>query len=110
MDTTSADAVCEVVITAPVQDWLIVFARELVDNRLCASVHAFAPIRAIYRWRGEVFDKTEYRVALHTRRSLVDEIVRRTKDQHAYEVPNVSVLPIVDGNPEYLEWILSETR
>ncbi|HEX5120449.1 MAG TPA: divalent-cation tolerance protein CutA [Pseudonocardiaceae bacterium] len=109
MDADNSKSVCEVVITAPSQDWLIEFARDLVNRRLCASAHSFASIRAIYRWRGEVYDKPEYRVALHTRHSLVGEIVRLTIEHHPYEVPSVSVLPIVDGNPDYLEWIVGET-
>ena len=43
---------CEVVITAPDPDWLMDFSRKLVEQRLCASAHNFAPVRSIYRWRG----------------------------------------------------------
>ena len=30
-------------------------------------------------------------------------------ERHPYEVPNITALPIVGGNPEYLEWIHGET-
>ena len=33
----------EVVITAPDPDWLKNFSRKLVEQRLCASAHNFAP-------------------------------------------------------------------
>jgi periplasmic divalent cation tolerance protein len=39
----------------------------------------------------------------------VDTIVGFVLERHPYEVPNVSVLPIVDGNPTYLDWIRRET-
>jgi len=104
------DEVCEVVITAPDPEWLIEFTRRLVIDRLCASGHNFAPIRTIYRWQGEVHDATEGRVALRTRRSLVPEIIARTRHEHPYRVPSVVALPILDGNPEYIEWILAETK
>jgi periplasmic divalent cation tolerance protein len=54
--------------------------RELVAERLCASVHNFTPVRSIYRWRGEVFE--------------------RVKASHPYEVPGISARPIVSGNPD----------
>ena len=101
---------CEVVITAPDQDWLLDLSRELVAEGLCASVHNFTPVRSIYRWRGEIFERTEGRASLHTRLSLVSAIVQRVKATHPYEVPGISARPIVSGNPDYLEWIADETN
>jgi periplasmic divalent cation tolerance protein len=107
---TTDDAVCEVIITAPDADWLATFTRELAADRLCASGHNFAPIRSIYRWRGEIHDTTEARVALRTRRSLLPQIIERVKWEHPYEVPSVVMLPILDGSPDYIRWILDETK
>ena len=70
-----------------------------------ASAHNFAPVRSVYRWRGEVHERTEGRVSLHTRRSRIPEIVDRAKREHPYELPGVSSRPINDGNPDYLAWI-----
>jgi periplasmic divalent cation tolerance protein len=39
------------------------FTRRLVGDQLCAAGHNFQPIRTIYRWQGQVHDKTEGRVA-----------------------------------------------
>jgi periplasmic divalent cation tolerance protein len=103
------DEVCEVVITAPDPDWLADFTHKLVLDRLCATGHNFAQIRSIYRWRGQVYDKPEARVALRTRRSLLPQIIERTKQEHPYEVPSVVALPIIDGNPDYIGWILDQT-
>src|SRR5580698_9525323 len=69
----------EVVITAPDPDWLKNFSRKLVEQRLCASAHNFAPVRSIYRWRGDIYERTEGRVSLHTRRDRVAEIVSLAK-------------------------------
>lgn len=100
---------CEVVITAPDPDWLKEFSRKLVEDRLCASAHNFTPIRSVYQWRGQVHERTEGRVSLHTSRRRVPEIVARAKLEHPYEVPGVSTRPINDGNPDYLAWIERET-
>jgi periplasmic divalent cation tolerance protein len=100
---------CEVVITAPDPEWLKAFSRKLIEDGLAASAHNFAPIRSVYRWHGEIHERTEGRVSLHTNRGNVAEIVARAKREHPYEVPGVSTRPINDGNPDYLAWITQET-
>ncbi len=101
---------CEVVITAPDPDWLYQFAHTLVEDRLAASAHNFTPVRSIYRWQGQVHERAEGRVSLHTSRGRVAEIVARAQREHPYEVPGVSARPIIDGNPDYLAWIAKETE
>ncbi len=91
-------------------DWLRRFTRELVDRRLCSSAHNFPPVHSIYRWQGEVHERTEGRASLHTRRDLVAAIVEHAKDRHPYQIPGISARPIYDGNPEYLAWIAEQTE
>lgn len=102
--------VCEVVVTAPDPEWLVRFARRLIDDRLCAGSHHVSPIRSLYRWEGEVHDRSEARVALHTRVDLVPQIIDRADREHPYDVPCVIALPIAGGNPAYLQWIRDTTR
>jgi periplasmic divalent cation tolerance protein len=40
----------------------------------------------------------------------VPAIVARTAELHPYDVPCVIALPLVDGSPDYLRWVLAETR
>jgi periplasmic divalent cation tolerance protein len=109
MDRLETD-VCEVVVTAADAGWLVGFTRALVEDRLAACGQNIAAIRSVYRWEGEVQDEPEARVALHTRVSLVPEIVERADRDHPYDVPCVLALPVVGGNPAYLDWVRSETR
>jgi periplasmic divalent cation tolerance protein len=101
---------CEVVVTAADADWLAGFTRTLVEERLAACGHVIDPIRAVYRWQGAVHDEAEARVALHTRRSLVPAVIERTRELHPYDIPCVIALSLIGGNPEYLRWIVEETR
>jgi periplasmic divalent cation tolerance protein len=101
---------CEVVVTAADADWLAGFTRRLVEERLAACGHLLGAVRSIYRWDGVVQDEAEARVGLHTRLSLVPAIVARARDLHPYDVPCVIALPLVGGNPAYLDWIVAETR
>jgi periplasmic divalent cation tolerance protein len=100
----------EVVITAPDPEWLLAFTRKLVEDGMAASVHNFTPVRSIYRWQGEIYERTEGRASIHTTRSRIAEIVERAKREHPYDVPGISARPIIDGNPDYLAWIMAETE
>jgi hypothetical protein len=41
---------------------------------------------------------------------LLDQLVAHVVERHPYEVPNVTALPIVGGNPDYLVWLADETH
>ena len=101
---------CEVVVTAADADWLAGLTRTLVEERLAACGHVISPIRSVYRWQGGVQDEPEARVALHTRRSLVPAVVQRTQELHPYDIPCVIAMSLTGGSPEYLRWIVDETR
>lgn len=102
--------ICEVVITADDAEWLAAFTRSLVEDRLVACGHNIAAIRSIYRWEGAVHDDAEARVGLHTRVGLVPAIVDRTNREHPYEIPCVLAVPIIGGNPTYIQWVLDQTQ
>lgn len=101
---------CEVIITAPDAEWLAEFTRRLVADRLCAGAHQTSSIRSIYTWDGEIVERGEARVALHTRAEHVEAIIQRTDSEHPYEVPCVVALPITGINPTYADWVASATR
>ena len=67
------------------------------------------PVTSIYRWHGAVHTTTEARAFLRSRRALLDDLVAYVVERHPYEVPNVTALPLVGGNPDYLAWISGET-
>jgi periplasmic divalent cation tolerance protein len=100
---------CEVVITAPDPGWLKDFSRMLIEQRLCASAHNFTPVQSIYRWRGQIYERTEGRVSLHSRCDRVAEIIALVRQAHPYDVPGISTRAITDGNSDYLAWIADET-
>jgi periplasmic divalent cation tolerance protein len=105
---TDTDLV-EVTITAPDPDWLTDLCRQLVDARLASSAHVIHPITSIYRWEGDVHQTAEARAFLRSRLSLVENITEYVIERHPYDVPNVTASPIIAGNPDYLEWVRTET-
>lgn len=107
--TDASGDLCEVIITAPDEAWLVEFTRSLVEQGLAAAGH-HQPIRSIYTWRGVTHDTAETRVTLHTRTELVPQIIEETNIRHPYEVPCVVALPFTAANPTYAQWIRDSTR
>jgi periplasmic divalent cation tolerance protein len=103
------DEPIEVIVTAPDHDWLEDLCHQLVDARLAASAHVVHRVTSIYRWKGAIETATEARAFLRSRRALLDQLVAHVVDRHPYEVPNITALPIVGGNPDYLAWLANET-
>lgn len=105
---THDDVPVEVVVTAPDREWMRRLIRDLVRAHLCAAGH-METFETVYSWRGEIFEKPETRGVLYSRASLVERITERVRQDHPYEVPHVTAVPLTVGNPDYLQWILSET-
>ncbi|MBO3734532.1 divalent-cation tolerance protein CutA [Glycomyces niveus] len=103
-------AICEVVITGPDAGWLREFTRKLVEERLAACGQQVAEIRSIYRWEGRMHDEPEARVMLHTRQSLVPEIIRTVRLEHPYDVPCVLATLVTQANPDYRAWVVESTK
>ena len=84
-------------------------ARALVEAQLAVCVNIVPRIRSIYRWKDAVEDASEWLLLIKTRRELFQALAAKLRTVHSYEVPEAVALPIVDGLPEYLEWIDRES-
>jgi len=99
-----------VYITAGSIDEARTIARELVSNRLAACANIIDNVNSLYWWNGEIQDDREVILIAKTRESLIPELVDKVKSMHSYECPCIVSLPIIDGNPAFLDWIAEETR
>jgi periplasmic divalent cation tolerance protein len=104
------DDLADVTITADNTEWLADFTRRLVADRLAACGNIIPQVRSIYAWEGEIEDDRETLVILHTRRSLVGQIIERTNKEHPYDTPQILVLPVIEANPGYRDWVLASTN
>lgn len=80
-------------------------ARALVEERLAACVNTSSPIRSVYRWEGRIADSSEVLLLIKTDRTLFDRVRRAIEKLHSYQVPEVLCLPVIDGSPNYLNWL-----
>ncbi len=83
-------------------------ARRLLDQRLIACANLVPQIRSIYRWEGKITSEKECWMILKSSRDLVPALRAEIEKLHSYSVPELIALPIIDGSPNYLNWIAEE--
>ncbi len=80
-------------------------ARPLVEEGLAACVNIVEGLTSVFMWKGKVEEETEALLIIKTTTERLYELIGRVKELHSYDVPEVIALPIVDGNPAFLQWI-----
>ena len=85
-------------------------AEALLKQRRAACVNILSGVRSRFWWECHLDSDQESLLIVKAKASLLDEIVALVKEVHTYDVPEVIALPIIGGNPDYLEWIGKELQ
>jgi len=85
-------------------------ARVLVEGRLAACVNIVPGVRSVYRWQGAVESAGEWLLVIKSSRERFDELRAALEKAHSYEVPEVIAMAVVDGSPNYLNWVEGSLR
>ncbi|MBK6957068.1 MAG: divalent-cation tolerance protein CutA [Nitrosomonas sp.] len=88
----------------------VALAEALIDQHLAACVNVLSPCTSIYRWQGTVESVDEIPILIKTLRQHYDRVEQLIKIMHPYELPEVIMVPILNGLPAYLQWIANETQ
>ncbi|RME03475.1 MAG: divalent-cation tolerance protein CutA [Planctomycetota bacterium] len=95
---------CVVLITIPHRQ-AHEFVQKLLEARLCACVNIIERVISRYWWGGKIEREEESLLIIKTHRECMDLLMLRVRQWHPYEVPEVIALPILEGNPDYLDWM-----
>ncbi len=85
-------------------------ASALIEERLAACVNIIPQVFSMYRWKGKVEKDSEVKMIIKTTLDCSEVLIPRVQELHSYDVCEVTVLPILNGNPSYLDWIEENTR
>ena len=96
-------------ITGPDPDVVGELVRTLVAERLIACGNVVEGVTSIYRWQGVVEEATECLGVLKTTADRIPAVERRLADLHPYDVPELVVLSVEGGSPDYLAWVRGST-
>ena len=80
----------------------------LLKGRQAACVNIVPEVNSHFWWQDKLDTAQESLLVVKTKDSLLPDIIKSVKEIHSYSVPEIIALPIVGGNPEYLEWLDSE--
>ena len=80
-------------------------ARQLIDSRLAACVSVVPQVRSFYRWKGQVETAGEWLLLIKTSREHFGTLRVEMEKLHPYELPELLALPVVAGEPNYLNWV-----
>jgi periplasmic divalent cation tolerance protein len=97
-------------ITAGTDEEAQEVAKALLKKRHAACVNIVPKINSLFWWHETLDLAQESLLIVKSEASLVSEIVRLVKEVHSYETPEIVALPIIGGNPDYLDWIGGEVK
>ena len=87
-------------------------AREIVAKLLEAKVIACANIlpgaESHFRWEGKLQQESEVVVFAKTTEANYPHASAIIREHHPYDVPCIVTLPITDGLPDYMHWVVKE--
>lgn len=83
----------------------ISLARQLVEKGCIACANIAGPIESVYLWQGQLEQTPEWMLMMKCAKKQVEGLKAAIVELHDYELPELIVLPIVDGHLPYLSWV-----
>lgn len=83
-------------------------AQVLIDERLAACVSVGQDVTSVYRWAGAVETANEIPLLIKTTSERYAALQTRVRELHPYELPEIIAVPLAQGLPEYLQWVVDE--
>jgi periplasmic divalent cation tolerance protein len=80
-------------------------SRALVKEKLAACVSIIPGISSCYRWKGQIEQAKEILLMIKTTARRYPALEKRIRSLHSYSVPEIVAIPVVKGNPAYIEWL-----
>jgi len=99
---------CIVSTTTDTKENVEEITQRLLHKKLVACVQT-EHIKSAYRWQGKIIFADEIQLQMKTKTSLFDKIKTEIETLHTYDVPEIIILPLMNANRSYLEWIEKET-
>lgn len=101
-----------VIIYSTVPDLLLAkrIAHVLVEDHLAACVNLSAQGLSLYLWQESLEGSEEITLTIKTSSLAQQACMDKLLAMHPYEVPEIIVVPIIGGHPDYLQWIAEQTN
>lgn len=84
--------------------------KTLIESKLAACVNIIGGMESLYMWEGKLQQDQEVVLIAKTEEKHVRELIEKVKSGHSYDCPCILSIPVEGGNPEFIEWIVSEVK
>jgi len=99
---------CIVNTTTDTKENADTISKTLLERQLVACAQC-TTTQSSYRWQGKIIESDEILLQMKTKKSLFEHIKKEIESIHTYDVPEIIMIPLLDANEFYLQWIEKET-
>jgi periplasmic divalent cation tolerance protein len=78
---------------------------QLVTEKFAACANILPGVESIYRWKEKIETGNETLVFFKLSEDRQSAFHEKLRSLHPYEVPEIIIVPITTGLPEYLRWV-----
>jgi periplasmic divalent cation tolerance protein len=80
-------------------------SNQLVTEKFAACANILPAVESIYRWKEKIETTGEVIVFFKTTPDRQKAFQEKLRSLHPYEIPEIILIPISNGLPEYLRWV-----
>ena len=85
-------------------------ANAVVADNLAACVQTIPEVHSVFRWLNRTDAADEYLLLMKTTARRYQDLERKIRSLHPYELPEIIAVPITAGFDQYLSWIDNSTQ
>ncbi len=90
--------------TFPNEEKAVEAAKYLINEKLAACVWVIPGLKSFYVWEGMLEEDSEVLLVAKVPEEKVDSAIKKLKEVHPYEVPEIITVAADKVLPEYLKW------
>ena len=85
-------------------------SKSLLEKKLIACSNIINDMRSSFWWNGKIQNENEIMIIAKSTKAHLHNIIADVKSLHSYDLPEILAIPILGGNPDYLDWVIKETK
>lgn len=101
-----ADRILLALSTFPDRETAQRISTQLITEKFAACANILPGIESIYRWKEKIETGSETLVLFKLGEDRQSAFQEKLRSLHPYEVPEIILVPISSGLPEYLRWVI----
>ena len=81
-------------------------SKQLVTEKFAACANILSSVESIYRWKEKIETGNETFVFFKLSEDRQAAFQEKLRSLHPYEVPEIIFVPVANGLPDYLRWVV----